>query len=96
MEEYCDKVDTIIEEAKKDADDYIKLNIDPIAKIPNPEKLLGKPYEIWSPEDTEVLKRVYVYSPETLQTFINKKEVDRYLALSAQTRKMEAANGGNQ
>lgn len=64
-----DKVVKVYEKFKKE-------EIDPIAKIGNPEKIINKPYEQWTPQDKQMLQQVYVYSPEVLIEFIAKKEVD--------------------
>ena len=87
--EWCKLVEKRVDIAKKRADVYIKKHIDPIARIDNPEKLLGKPYEQWTDEDMQKLRIVYVYSPEELDKFINKKEVDKIWQLMELTKRLE-------
>lgn len=89
LADYDKYTDEIIQKTKEQADEYIRENIDPVAKIGNPEKIIGKPYKFWDELDREVLRRIYVYSPEDLQTFINKKEVEKLWEMAERTRKLE-------
>ena len=87
--EWCKLVEKRVDIARKRADEYIKKYVDPIARVDNPEKLLGKPYDAWTEEDIQKLKMVYVYSPEDLETFINKKEIDKIWQMMEATKRME-------
>ena len=37
----------------------VKELIDPLAKLGNPEELIGKPYEQWTPMDLAMLSQIY-------------------------------------
>ena len=89
LDKWCELVDRVIKEKKKEADEYIKKYIDPIAEIGNPEKIINKPYNSWTPEDIAALKGIYVYSPEKLEHFINRKEVDKLFALMEVNKRLE-------
>lgn len=86
---WCKLVSRCVENSKEKADEYVKKYIDPLARVDNPEKLIGKPYESWTPVDYQMLQQVYVYSPETLEKFVNKKEIDRLWEMVKQTKQME-------
>jgi hypothetical protein len=47
----------------------------------NPEKLLGKPYELWTAQDKILLGQVYGPEPNPLSNLIFNKEYDKVLAL---------------
>ena len=85
---YCGLVEKCIENAKEDADAYIKKYIDPIADIGNPEKLLGKEYKWWTEQDKMMLRQIYVYSPEKLEEFMAKQEVDKLWAMQEFDKKL--------
>ena len=74
--DYCDLVEECVKKSKEMADAYIKKHIDPIADMGNPERIIGKPYKMWSEQDKQMLRQAYVYSPEELEEFIAKQEVD--------------------
>ena len=69
-------VDTEIDRVLKVYDEFKKKEIDPLADVGNPEKIIGKPYGRWSDQDKQMLRQAYVYSPQDLEEFISKKEVD--------------------
>lgn len=71
---YVDLIDEVIARSRESADAYIEEHIDPIAKLPRPDVLVGHPYP-FSPIEMEVLKRVYVYDSKPLERFIAKAEV---------------------
>jgi len=69
-------VDTEIDRVLKVYGEFKKKEIDPLADVGNPEKIIGKPYGRWTPMDKQMLRQAYVYSPQDLEEFISKKEVD--------------------
>jgi len=69
-------VDTEIDRVLKVYGEFKKKEIDPLADVGNPEKIIGKPYGRWSDQDKQMLRQAYVYSPQDLEEFISKKEVD--------------------
>jgi len=74
--DYCDLVEECIKKSKAMADAYIKKHIDPIADLGNPERIIGKPYERWTPMDKQMLRQAYTYTPEKLEEFMAKKDID--------------------
>ena len=59
--------------------------ITPLEIKDNPEDLLGKPYAQWTPQDLELLKRVYGIGDDTVLTrFIFKKTYERVKALEGE------------
>jgi hypothetical protein len=78
-------VDEAVETTMKAVDYYIKNEIEPILdSLGSPEKLIGKPYEQWTPQDLQVLSQIY---GKTLETFIAKKEINSLIELE-QTERM--------
>lgn len=59
-------------------EELIKEEIEPIADIGNPEKLLKKPYEQWTEQDLMTARAVY---GNELEEFIFKKEYKRMTEL---------------
>jgi len=63
-------------------DEYIEEIIEPLADIGNPEKLIGKKYEEWTPQDRALLSQVYgTNEPNVLSDFIFRKEYKNVLSL---------------
>ncbi len=56
----------------KAVDEWIENVVEPLAEIGNPEKVIGKPYGIWTPEDFQKLYAVY---GKALEKFIFNKEI---------------------
>jgi hypothetical protein len=52
-------IDRVVEIKLKAVDRWIDEVIDELEKFGNPEKLLGKPYEAWTPQDLQVLGQIY-------------------------------------
>ncbi len=51
--------------------------IDPLSEVGNPEKLIGKPYEEWTPQDLSVLSKIYGTSePNLLSNLIFRKKFE--------------------
>ncbi len=57
--------DQIVAELMPVVDEVIKELVEPIERVGNPEKLIGKPYEMWTPEDIQMLFSVYGSGPNT-------------------------------
>ena len=55
----------VIELKLKIADEFIEEIIKPLGDIGNPEKLLGKPYEEWSPAELQMLSQIYGTEDDT-------------------------------
>jgi len=69
--------------------DFKKNEIDPIADVGNPEEIIGKPYEQWTPQDIQKLQSVYVYDIEPLEKFVASKEIDKLFKTQELTRQLE-------
>ena len=55
-------------------DDYIKTIVEPLLdSFGNPEKLIGVSWDKWTPEQKEILSRIY---GSALESFIAKKAID--------------------
>jgi hypothetical protein len=56
--------------------------IDQLTKFGDPEKLLGKPYELWTPQDLVLLGQIYGTEPDSiLEKFLAKKAKNRMYEL---------------
>ena len=78
-------VDEIIKMKMDIADEYIKEVIDTIGDIGSPEKLIGKKYETWTPEDLQRLAGVYGQGDDTpLAKLIFNKEYEKVKALETE------------
>ena len=65
----------LIEEDLAVMDEIIAEDIDALGDIGNPEKLIGKKYEEWTPQDLQMLGQVYGgQEPNRLSKFIFNKE----------------------
>ena len=63
--------------------------VEPIGDIGNPEKVLGKPYESWTPQDLQLMTQVYgTQEPSPLSDLIFKKEYKRVRELEAQEKQI--------
>lgn len=68
-------LDEVIAEDLEALDAVIEEDIEVLGDIGNPEKLIGKPYEEWTPQDKQRLAQIYG-SDETLSKFIFKREYE--------------------
>ena len=84
-DEFSKIIDEIIELKVRIADEFIEDVIEPLADIGNPEKLLGKPYEQWTPQDLQMLGSLYGEEPNPLSDLIFKKEYEKVKALEKET-----------
>jgi hypothetical protein len=57
--EFVKAVDEVIQAQLEVIDEYIKDVVDKIGDIGSPEKLIGKKYEDWTPEDLQRMAGVY-------------------------------------
>lgn len=68
-------------------DKLIKDMIKPLGDIGNPEKVLGKPYEQWTPEDFQTATSIYgTAEPSVLSEFIFKQELKKVEELEAEVK----------
>jgi len=73
---------------KRFHDEYVA----PLERFGSPEKLLGKPYELWTPQDIQMLGQVYGSGNDTpLARLIAKKEWEKTKAGEAE---LKALIGG--
>jgi len=68
----------VIEEDLRAIDEIIAEDIDVLADIGNPEKLIGKKYEEWTPQDLQMLMGVY---GDKLDDFRFNKDYKRLLEI---------------
>jgi hypothetical protein len=67
-------VEKVVALKMKAVDSLLEELIDPIADVGSPEKLLGKKYETWSPEDLALMTKVYgIKEPNPLSDLIFNK-----------------------
>ena len=79
---FANSVDDIIKMKMDVVDEYIKDIIDEIGDIGSPEKLIGKKYETWTPEDIQRLAGVYGEGDDTpLAKLIFQKSYAEVIAL---------------
>jgi len=58
-------------------DRFIREYIEPIADVGNPEQLIKKPYEQWTPQDLQMLGKIYGETePNPLSNLIFRKKYD--------------------
>ncbi len=78
-------IDEVVELKLKAVDRIIEEFIDPIGEIGNPEKLIGKKYEEWNPQDVQRLSQVYGTGDDTpLSKLIFKRVYDKVKQLEAE------------
>jgi len=67
---------------KEVADEYIEEISGQLEDVGNPEKLIDKPYEQWTPQDFQLLSQVYgTKEPNPLSDLIFKKEYEKVIEL---------------
>ncbi len=81
---WIELVDEVLSEAKESADAFIKEFLDPIGDIGNPEKVLGKPYAEWTPQDIIRLRNIYGKDHKRLDKFIFNKAYEELTKLEAE------------
>ncbi len=60
----------MIEEDLALLDELIEEEIKPLADLGDPEKLLGKKFEEWTPEDMALLEQIYANNPKPLNKVV--------------------------
>lgn len=79
---YDKALDRVIALKVKASDIYYDEVLKPILDtVKNPEKVIGKQYEEWTPMDKQLLTQVYQSNPKILQDFVVGKEYNRILVL---------------
>ena len=75
-------IDELVRVKETAIDKLINDLIKPLEVKANPEDLIGKPFEQWTPQDLELLKKVYGdKEPNVLSNFVFKKTYERVKAL---------------
>ena len=78
-------IEKLVDLKMKAIDRIVDELIEPIADVGNPEKLIGKPYEQWTPEDLASLIKIYGQGEDTpLTRMIFNKEYERVKTLEAE------------
>ncbi len=62
---FTENVDEIVKLKMDVADEYISEVVDAIGDVGSPEKLIGKRYEDWTPQDLQLLAGIYGDSPDS-------------------------------
>ena len=65
---------------------FIAEFVEPLGDIGNPEKLINKKYEQWTPEDLQRLGQIYGAEPNPLSRLIATKEITKLEALEAEVK----------
>jgi hypothetical protein len=85
VSEYIDLVNEVLKEELEVIQEVITEDIEPLVKFGSPEKLIGKPYEFWTPVDKQLLAQIYGNDPNSpLVKLIVSKEFDKLQALKAE------------
>ena len=75
-------VNDIIEIKLSAIDEFLEEIVEPIENVGNPEKLIGRPYNTWTPEDMQRLITIYGSAPDSpLQKFIFNREYQHLIEL---------------
>jgi hypothetical protein len=83
--QFVDLVDEVVAEKFKIADEYIKDVVEAIGDVGNPEALIGKKYEDWTPQDLQLLSNVYGQGDDSpLSKLIASKEYEKVLNLESE------------
>jgi len=78
-------IDKATEVKLQAVDKLVKELIKPLEKIGNPEDVLGKPYEQWSPQDLNIMITLYGQGDNTpLSNLIFRKTYKRVTELEAE------------
>lgn len=81
--EFIAVIDEAIKEVGEILDEIFKEYIDPLTEFGSPAKVIGKPYEQWTPADHA---RAQAIKPEWYENggYVARKEVDAVLKLEAE------------
>uniref|UniRef100_A0A6H1ZH04 Uncharacterized protein n=1 Tax=viral metagenome TaxID=1070528 RepID=A0A6H1ZH04_9ZZZZ len=74
-------IDRWVEKQIRYVDIWVEREVDTILDLHNPEKLLGKKFEDWTPYDMQLLAQVYSGDMDTLNNFVAKKSIKQMHAL---------------
>ena len=71
-------VEQVVKFKMKAVDNLIEELIKPLEVTDNPEDVIGKPYESWTPQDLEMAKRIYgTKEPSLLSNLVFRKTYER-------------------
>lgn len=76
-------VDRLIELKLRAVDRYVEECVSGLADFGNPETLLGKPFEEWTPYDRQLVDFFYA-DDERYKMWLVKKDLERVQALEAE------------
>ena len=80
--DFTQALEKLIDTKLAAVDLLVKELIEPLEKVGNPEELIKKPYETWTPEDFALLAKIYGPGNDTpLAAMIFKKEYNKVLRL---------------
>lgn len=80
-------IDEILDVKFEALDIVLKEMVEPIRVVDNPETIMGKPFEAWTPDDLEFLKIIYgTEEPNILSNFIFDKTYERVKTLESEER----------
>ena len=82
-------VDAVVALKLKAVDAWVAGVVEALEDVGTPEKLIGKPYEQWTPADLQALGRIYGEEPNPLSRLIAKKKYQEVDALEAEVRRLE-------
>ena len=71
----------VVELKVRVVDEFIDEVVEPLGDLGNPEKLIGKKYEQWTPADIQILGQLYGAEPNALSDLIFKKSYEEVKAL---------------
>ena len=80
-----DLVEEIVKLKMEAADSFIGEVVEPLGDIGNPEKLIGKPLESWTPQDIALLQGIYGPEDATWKKWMFKR---RYFELKTLEREV--------
>ena len=84
-EELIELSNEVTAELLEVADEFIEEITKQFSDVGNPEKLIGKPYETWTPQDLMMLSQIYgTEEPNKLSTLIFNKSYEQIKALEAE------------
>ncbi len=68
-------IDEVVNETSDIVDEVVDEYMEVLEVVANPEKLIGKPYQYWTPQDRQLLTQIYGQENPVLKNFIVRKEV---------------------
>ena len=70
----------------KAIDRFVEEVVEPLSDVGNPEKLIGRPYETWTPEDLQRLAMIYgPKEPNALSNLIFTRKLEEVKRLEGET-----------